>query len=109
MRRVSLSIVLILATLVFFAPLAYSADTSTATTVSFVPTSVTAVDLVPQQVNIETSFVKVISDLMDSDVGYQLDESAAITLVYCPFVTEQSDIQFGQSASKIYVGLNFSF
>ena len=105
MRRVSLSIVLLLAILVLFAPLAYSADTLTAATVSSEPISVTAVDLVPQKI----TFVNVISDLMDSDVGYQLDESAAITLVYTPFATEQIDLRAGQSASEIYVGLNFSF
>ncbi len=92
-----------------FLPLAYSADISTFTTVSSAPTSAVAVDLVPQQVNIKTSFVKVLSDLLDSDVGYSLDGSAAITLAYSPFASEQSDIQENQPASDIYVGLKFAF
>jgi len=108
MRRVYLSMVTLLVALVFFAPLAYSADTLIANTVSSEPATVVVVEA-PQQVNIETSFVNVISDLIDSDVGYQLNDSAAISLVYCPFSIEQNDIQLDQASSDIYVGLNFSF
>jgi hypothetical protein len=49
------------------------------------------------------------SALMDSVVGYQLNESAAISLVYCPFAIEQNEIQLDQVNSDIYVGLKFSF
>ena len=108
MRRVCLSIVTVLAALVFFAPLAYSADALIANTVSSETATIVVVEA-PQQVNVETSFVNVISDLMDSDVGYQLNESAAISLVYCPFAIEQNEIQLDQVNSDIYVGLKFSF
>jgi len=108
MRRVCLSIVTVLAALVFFAPLAYSADALITNTVSSDPAIIVVVEA-PQQVNVETSFVNVISDLMDSDVGYQLNESAAISLVYCPFAIEQNEIQLDQVNSDIYVGLKFSF
>ena len=109
MRRVSLSIVSLLAVLMFSAPLAYSADILIPMTASADPVAVAAVEPALQQVNVETTFVNAISDLMDSDVGYQLDEFAAISLVYSPFATEQSDTQIDQPASDIYVGLRFSF
>ncbi len=107
MKKITLSIVTLLATLVFFAPITCSADTS-ATTVSSAPAAVAVVEA-PQQVNVETSFVNVISDLMDSDVGYQLNDSAAISLVYCPFAIEQNDTRSDLPSSDIYVGLKFSF
>ncbi len=109
MRRISLSIVSTLVILVLFASLAYSADTLIITAVSSEPAAVVAVEPVPQQVNIEASFVNVISDLMDRDVGYQFDDFAAITLVYSPFVTEQNDAHTDQPASDIYVGLKLAF
>ncbi len=108
MKKISLSIVTLLVTLVFFAPLAYSADTLIANTVSSEPATIVVVEA-PQQVNVEASFINVISDLMDSDVGYQLNESAAISLVYCPFAIEQNEVQLDQVNSDIYVGLKFTF
>jgi hypothetical protein len=108
MKKISLSIVTLLATLLFFSSLAYSADTLIANTDFSDPATVATVKA-PQQVDVETSFVNVISDLMDSDVGYQLNESAAISLVYCPFDIEQNDAQADQPTSDIYVGLKFTF
>ena len=105
MRRIGLSIVSFLTVLLLSIPLAYSADTSIFTTVSSEPVAVVAVEPAPQQVN----FVKVISELMDSDVGYQLDDFAAITLVYSPFAIEKNDAHADQPGSDIYVGLKFSF
>ena len=109
MRRISLSIVSTLVVLVLFASLTYSADTLILTAGSSEPATAVAVEPAPQQVSIEASFVNVISDLMDSDVGYQFDDFAAITLVYSPFVTERNDAYASQPASDIYVGLRFSF
>ena len=109
MRRVGLFIVSLLIVLVLSIPLAYSADTPIPTAVSSEPAAVFAVEPVPQQVNLEATFVNSISDLLDSDVGYSLDESLAISLVYSPFASERSDAQANQSASDIYVGFKFSF
>ena len=105
MKRISLSIVSTLVVLILFAPLAYSADTLILTAGSSEPAAVVAVEPAPQEV----SFVNIISDLMDSDVGYQLDDSAALSLVYSPFATEQNDTYTDQPASEIYVGLKFTF
>ena len=105
MRRISLSIISTLIILVLFASFAYSADTLILTAVSAEPAAVVAVEPAPQ----EASFVNIISDLMDSDVGYQLDDSAALSLVYSPFATEQDDAYTDQPASEIYVGLKFTF
>ena len=109
MKKISLSIATLLATLVFFAPLAYSADILFSTAVSSESAAVVAVEPQPQQVNVETSFVNVISDLMDSDVGYQFSESIAISLAYNPFSPDQDDIRDHQLDSDVYVGLKFSF
>ena len=109
MRRICLSIVSFLTVLTLSTPLAYSADAPISTTASSDPAAVVAVEPAPQQVNIEASFVNVISDLMDRDVGYQFDDFAAITLVYSPFVTEKNDAYTDQPGSDIYVGLRLAF
>ena len=109
MKKISLSILSLLATLVFFTSLAYSADPKIPTTASPEPAAVVAVELAASGGNTETSFVNVMLNLLDSDVEYRLNESTTIILAYSPFTTQQNDVQTYQPASNISIGLKFSF
>lgn len=113
MKKISLSILLCLATLVFITSLAYSADPQIPTTASSEPSMapVTVVDmkLAAPRGNTEASLVNVILNLLSSDVEYSLNESTAIILAYSPFATPEGDAQIYQPTSNISVGLKFSF
>jgi len=106
MKKVTLSILSFLVISMALTSFAYSADTGV---VSSESAAVVAVAPAPQQVDVETSFVNVISDLMDSDIGYQLNDSTSISLAYSPFSEERSDVQDHQLDSDVYIGLKFSF
>ncbi len=113
MKKVSLAILALLVTLVFFTTIAYSADSqlpaSASPETSNASAAVTAVKSASFEGIMDTSFVNVVLNLLDTDVEYRLDDSSAIVLACSPFDTAEIDDHNYQMASKISVGLKFSF
>ena len=113
MKKLSLSILSFLATLVFFTSLAYSAAPQIPTTASpepgMTPAAIVAVKSASSEGIIDASFVNSMINLMASDVEYSLNESTAVILACSPFADQQSDDYLSQPTSNISVGLKFSF
>lgn len=114
MKRICLSILSCLATLVFFTTLAYSAEpqipTATSSGPSMVPASAVTVTPAPFEAKTDVFLVNVIINLLASEVvEYDLDESTAIVLAYSPFADQQSEAHIHQPTSNLSVGLKFSF
>ena len=103
MKRLRLSILACLATLLFLTSMAHSAELETPTA------AVDVVTLAASEGYMDVSLVNAMINLLDSDVGYSLNESTAIVLACNPFADQQGDTPADQPASNFSVGLKFTF
>ena len=103
MIKLRLTILACMATLLLLTTLAHSAEPETSTA------AVTVVTLAPSNDSMDVPLVNAMINLLDSDVGYSLNQSTAIVLACNPFADQQSDTPADQPASDFSVGLIFTF
>ena len=113
MKKLSLSILSFLATLVFFTSLAYSSDPQIPPAASpepgMAPAAVVEVKLASSGGITDASLVDAMVNLLASDVEFSLNESTSIVLACSPFADQPSDARIYQPVSNISAGLKFSF
>lgn len=113
MKKLCLSILPCLATLVFFTAFAYSAEpqisAATSSDPDFAPASDVAVDPALLGGDTDVPLVDVMINLLDSKVMYSINKSTQFTMAYSPFADLLNETHVGQPASNVSVGLKFSF
>lgn len=112
MKKLSLSIFLSLATLVFFTPSAYSAAPGIPATWS-VPNMPSALVMAETPAllrpNTRLPVARVMLHLLNSKMGYLLNESTAILLVCSSVAPPETEGQGYQPTRNLFVNFRFSY